>query len=248
VEARFGPETCRPWLYEAFKKQHINATDAAMLAETAEKEKRLAQFQREFSVWVTRKEAQLERERAEQKKLGRELKGSAAQVKKYLDSATVKTWDKALKEGTSLIGAAGDFNFGVVVDSEKEMVAISRVNQPFDKLKSTDVKAMIVEMQLGARKLVPVMRALQVREQAVEVTPDEIEAELARVHEEARIAAEMQAQEEAGRAPETADTEEEPEQEDIGESIDEAIAAAQRHGDDDHDGDGSGDDEDDRRD
>lgn len=237
-----------PWLHGAVKKQQIGATDAATLAETAEKKNRLEQFRREFAIWVSEKESQLERERTEQKKLGRELKGAAAQIKKYLDGATVKAWVKALNEGTSLIDTAGDFTFGVVVDDDKKTIEISRVNQPFDKLTSADLKTMIAEMQLGVRKLVPVMRSLQVREQAVEVTPEEIEAELARVQEEARLAAEQRAQEEAGRTPELAEADGEPTQEDIGDAIDEAINAVGGSGDGDGERNGNRDDEDERRD
>lgn len=215
-----------PWLYQAVKSLQIGASDAAKLAEAAEKKGRIDQFRNEFSIWVAQRNVQLEKERVEQRKLGRELKGASLTLKKYLTPSIVKTWEKALNAGTSLIDTAGEFNFGVVVDAEKKTVDISRVSASYDDLTSADVAVIIAEMASGARKLVPVMRALQLREQAMDVSPEEVDAELTRIQEEARAAAELKAVEDAGREPEMADAVAAATPENIGVEIDEQIDAA----------------------
>ena len=188
------------WLYDAVVAEQIGATDAAKLAEAAKEKKREKQFREDFQAWVHHKELLLEEERAEQKKLSKELKGAANAVKKYIDGTLIKGWLKCLNEERRFADDDDDFSFGVVVDDNKKTVTVSGLNQAIDKLKSANVASMIAEMQAGVRKLVPVMRRLQQQEQATDVTADEVEAELARMAEEVRRAAAEKAALEAGRA------------------------------------------------
>lgn len=224
------------WLHRGVLDGHIGLTDASTLAEAAENDKRLDQFQSEFATWVRQKQALLERERAEQKKLDRELKGPAAQLKKYLDAATVKVWLACLKNGKPFIEATADFNFGVVIDESKKTVEIPRMSLPIDKLRSAHVTQLITEMQTGMRSLVKLRKSLQIREQAVDMTDEQVEEELRRLDQLAREQAAKKAEQEAGREPEAMDAADDPAPADMGAALDEAIDAVRDHGAGDRDG------------
>jgi hypothetical protein len=195
------------WLHDAVVREEIGASHAAKLAESAKDNDRENELKEDFLAWVREKQFHLEDEREQQKKLGRELKGPANTIKKYLDNGTLKTWLSCLKAKRRFGGSPSEFNFGVVVDDAKKTVNVTGLNQPIDKMQSQDVAAMIAEMQAGVRRLVPVMKSLQLREQAVAVSDDEIEEELARLQDRAREAAVRKELEDAGRdpAPDAAD-------------------------------------------
>ncbi len=193
-----------PWLHQAVLDAKINLTDAAKLAETAEKHKRLRQFQAEFEAWITKKQSQLEREREEYKKLGRELKGPAAQLKKYFDAATTKAWDSSLAAGQPFMGSADGIRFGVVIDETNRMLDLPKISVSFDKLRSEDVTEILAELQTSMSPLIQLRNRLRIQEQAATMSDDEVQEELLRLQELARERATQKAAAEAGREPQEA--------------------------------------------
>ena len=192
------------WLHQAVLDAKINLTDAAKLAETAEKHKRLRQFQAEFEAWIAKKQAQLERERDEYKKLGRELKGPAAQLKKYFDPATTKAWDGSLAAGQPFKGSADGISFGVVIDEHNRMLDMPKISVSFDKLRSEDVTEILAELQTSMSPLIQLRNRLRIQEQATVMSDDEIQQELLRLQDLARERATRKAAAEAGREPQEA--------------------------------------------
>jgi hypothetical protein len=214
-----------PWLHKAVLDAKINLTDAAKLAETAEKHKRPRQFQAEFEAWVSKKQAQLDRERDEYKKLGRELKGPAAQLKKYLDPATTKAWDSSLAAGQPFMGSADGISFGVVIDEKNRMLDMPKISVSFDKLRSEDITEILAELQTSMSPLIQLRNRLRLQEQATVMSDDEIQQELLRLQELARERAAQKAIAEAGRElQETSEIEVTPPH-DVAADIDDALEA-----------------------
>lgn len=211
------------WLYEAVKNGDIGASDAASLAEIAKDKKREKAFKQDFERWRGQKRQLLEAERAEQKKLNRELKGSAAQLKKYIDSSLIKGWKNCLTESRRFTDEAAELSFGVVLDAARKTLTISGVNTPVDKLRSSELAAMIAEMQDGARKLVPIMKQRQQIEQAATVSEDEVEAELAKIRVEQLAREQKKISDESGRPITEAFESEGMVPEDLGSKLDEKI-------------------------
>lgn len=212
-----------PWLFKAVEREEIGVSDAAQLAEIAKEKDCEEHFRKDFQAWVARKKSQLEEERAEQKKLGRELKGSANSIKKFIDGSLVKAWKASLQSGGHFNDETAEFAFGVVVDNDKKTVTVSGLSQPIDKLRSSDLATVISEMQTGVRKLVPLMRRLQRLEEATEISEADIEAELALIQREAREAAEAKAAREAGREPLEPLVEDSPDPQDLAVEIEEDL-------------------------
>jgi hypothetical protein len=211
-----------PWLHDGVNAGHIGLTDAANVAETAANNKRLTQFKSEYDTWVSDKTLLLERERETQEKLGRELKGPAALLKKYLDAATVKTWKDCLKNGESFIGAEARLHFGVVVDETKGTFEISRYTAALDKMHSSHTERLICEFSTGLRTLVKLRSKQQARERVVDLTDEQIEVELRELEQLALAEAAEKAAREEGRDPaEEAVIDEEPES--VAEAIDQAL-------------------------
>jgi hypothetical protein len=211
------------WLYEAVKNGDIGASDAATLAEIAKDKKREKVFKLDFERWREQKRELLEVERAEQKKLNRELKGSAAQLKKYIDSSLIKGWKNCLTESRRFTDDAAEVSFGIVLDAARKTLTISGVNTPVDKLRSSELAAMIAEMQDGARKLVPIMKQRQQIEQAATVSEDEVEAELAKIRVEQLAREQKKISDESGRPITEAFESEGMVPEDLGSKLDEKI-------------------------
>lgn len=198
---RFLSIVSHPWLHDLVTGQCVGSTDAAELAQKAEKHDRLEDLRRELTRWVAARRKQLDAERRELAKVGKKLAGAAAAVKKYLDRKLVKHWLDCIEQGRPFEGKP-EFNFGILIDPEKKTITVPGRVFRADDLTVADFETMIAELQEATGELVPLLRQRRVAEAARDVSDEERERELARILAERRRRKAEERRAEAGRPAE----------------------------------------------
>ena len=199
----------RDWMHEAVIEDCIGTTDASKLLEEAEEAKWTEGFRANFQAWIADRREDLKAEADELAKLGKELTGSAANVKKYLTRDLARHWLKCIKEHKDFDDNV-EFPFGVVVDAKNKTVDIPAISAKADDLQARDLRKMIAELQNGARRLVPLLRQRQLVEAATSVSDDEVETELRQIDAERRREEAERKAAEAGRPAPDYDRVDEP--------------------------------------
>lgn len=195
---RFLSIVSHPWLHDLVTGQCVGSTDAAELAQKAEKHGRLDDLRGELTRWVAARRKQLDAERRELAKVGKKPTGAAATVKKYLDRKLVKHWLDCIEQGRPFAGKP-EFNFGILIDPEKKTITVPGRVFRADELTVADFETMIAELQEATGELIPLLRQRRVAEAARDVSDEERERELARILAERRRRKEEQRRAEAGR-------------------------------------------------
>lgn len=160
------------WLLEMVKEKKIGMSHAANLIMACKTRRQIEKLHVGLERWITKMEPILEQERANAQKLERNLTGSANSIKKYLNGKLVKHWLRCIEEDTDLDDTS-DFNFGVLVDSEKGTLTVPAVTVNIREHRRNDLVKVISELRTGAQQSLRLLKQMELFQSANDLSAEE---------------------------------------------------------------------------
>jgi ParB-like chromosome segregation protein Spo0J len=197
---RLAAVVASPWLLDLVKANCIGMTHAATLVMAAKNPQQAELLRHGLERWVNDKRVVLERERADQAKLGRKLTGNANSIKKYLDAKLVKHWISCIEDIIELDDDPS-IDFGVLVDHDKGTVTIPAIKIDIHEHARPLLVKIIGELTRGAEGSVELLHQKELLEAARSMsTADRLTAmQKVRSEYDESVAAAVEA--DAGREP-----------------------------------------------
>lgn len=189
-----------PWLLELVQQNKIGMTHASALRMACKNPLQHDLLQAGIDSWITRMAPVLEQERANQRKIGKDLSGSANTLKKYLDTKLIKHWIKCIEGGTELTEPTG-VEFGVLVDRENGTVTVPAININIREHSREDLIKLIRELNAGAEQAIELVRQQELLSASRLMSPEERSTFMKTVLSEYDSKLEAQEQAERGRPP-----------------------------------------------